>query len=282
MPTPRRNGPSYARQNSTDVVVPPPLLPAAYPAGESGPGSSSTSQYTHPSSQNSSAPSRNQRYNPTTGLPPVLRKNTVRGAVRGTVREKGANPEQGNYVPVRALTRGKTLTRPERFVAPAPLIDPANDRRRSGLVTTTMVDGIATMSSRKAGFWDPWGLFVNGITFYAPGFLLSKCGITDKLKQRAWKEKVALCSIALMMGGMVAFLTIGLTRVLCPVGQVSSPDSLITLGSQPGEECYMSFSYSTLFYSFIYSSPRLRGDPRVQLQHLQLGSDEWRQLCHPL
>lgn len=99
----------------------------------------------------------------------------------------------------------------------------------------TNVNGVATMRRDEDSFWEPWGLFVNVITFYAPRFLLASCGgITDRLKQRAWKEKVALCSIALIMGGLVAFLTIGLTRVLCPIGQISGPAAFISLGSQPG------------------------------------------------
>lgn len=57
----------------------------------------------------------------------------------------------------------------------------------------------------------------------------------EPAKQRAWKEKVALCSIIIMLGGFVGFATIGLNRTLCPADQGSTPDEFIRLGEQPGE-----------------------------------------------
>jgi chitin synthase len=158
----------------------------------------------------------------------VQRNQTVRGAVRGTTREAGANP----HLVQRALTRGKTLTRPERFVAPAPLINPGNSS--GGAAYTTLVNGVPTLT-RNEPFWDPWGIFVNVITFWAPGVLLSAVGLKDKFKQRAWKEKVALCSIAIMLGGVVGFVTIGLTRVLCPVNGTKTASAFTRLGAQAGE-----------------------------------------------
>jgi chitin synthase len=225
MPSSRPESGQYIRQNSSDI--PPPLIAAAYPTDD-GPHARFNPNLGRNNRSNNVASSSNNRQLPSR---PVNRSNTVRGAVKGTIREKGSTDQA--YIPARSLTRGKTLTRPDRFVAPAPLIDPSNDRRKSGLVTTTMVDGIAKMQRRQSKL-DFWGYFVYAITFYAPAWALSKCaGITDKQKQRAWKEKVALCSIALMMGTVIAFLTIGLTVVLCPVG-TSTTSAFTSVGTTPG------------------------------------------------
>ncbi|KAK9760796.1 hypothetical protein K7432_014804 [Basidiobolus ranarum] len=98
------------------------------------------------------------------------------------------------------LARGKTLSRPDRSHAPAPMLS-GKDQRAS---------------------FDPWVLFSKVITFWAPGFLLSKCGLPDKQIQQAWREKVALCLIIAFIGGSVMFLTLGLPFVFCPESSVAS------------------------------------------------------------
>ncbi|KAJ3157473.1 hypothetical protein HDU86_003365 [Geranomyces michiganensis] len=47
-------------------------------------------------------------------------------------------------------------------------------------------------------------------------FCLQAGGIKDGLVQQAWREKVALCMIIVVLCGGVVFLTVGLQRVLCP------------------------------------------------------------------
>ena len=121
------------------------------------------------------------------------------------------------------LQRGKTLTRPERHVAPAPLINP-ND-------PTTPA---APVSQPKASWFRPWTFFAHLVTFWAPPFLLSACGVRDKASRQAWREKFALCSIALILAGGVGFATVGLNRVLCPDSGASTPDQFIALGSSAG------------------------------------------------
>src|SRR5438128_7091679 len=93
------------------------------------------------------------------------------------------------YPPARGATlgRGKTLSRPERYQPATPLLTGA----------------------KKSSSWDPWVLFSRIVTFWAPGALLSSFGLPDKGSKQAWREKIALCFIALIMGGIVAFLTVG-------------------------------------------------------------------------
>lgn len=109
------------------------------------------------------------------------------------------------------IRRAKTLTRPERGVAPAPLITaPATLLPSpSGTLRPHGVD--------PADSWDAWRIFSRVITFWAPGVLLKSIGgLKDKPTQQAWREKIALCSIVLFMGALVGFATVGMQRVLCP------------------------------------------------------------------
>ena len=119
----------------------------------------------------------------------------------------------------RNLTRAKTLTRPDRHVTPAPLLSAPSSKQ--GL--------------NHSPWWQPWSFYISSITIWAPGWLLSACGMRQQTQQRAWKEKVALCSIALFMGAFVGFVTIGLNRALCPSDQGSTPNEFIRLGEQAGE-----------------------------------------------
>lgn len=122
------------------------------------------------------------------------------------------------------LTRGKTLTRPDRHVAPAPLINPQ----------LTAAGQAAALSKPAANWFHPWSWYVTLASCFIPSALLSACGIKGRLVQRAWREKWALCSICLVLGGLIGFFTIGLNSVLCP----DTGDSnifTIRLGADPGE-----------------------------------------------
>lgn len=129
----------------------------------------------------------------------------------------------------RNLTRAKTLTRPDRHVQPAPLLNPHLGPGASKAGPTP-----AVLASPRS-WWQPWSFYIHLVTFWALSPILSACGMKSKSQQRAWKEKVALCSIALVMGGFVGFATIGLNRTLCPSDQTTSPDDFIRLGEQAGE-----------------------------------------------
>lgn len=122
------------------------------------------------------------------------------------------------------LTRGKTLTRPDRHVAPAPLINPQ-----------LTAAGQAAALSRPASSWfHPWSWYVTLASCFIPNALLSACGIKGHLVQRAWREKWALCTICLVLGGIIGFATIGLNSVLCPDTHEASIFT-IRLGDDPGK-----------------------------------------------
>lgn len=128
-----------------------------------------------------------------------------------------------------SLKRGKTLTRPERHVAPVPLIAPP---------THHFADD---PSSPESSSWscfggrgiDWWTLWSYATTWWAPPALLKLCGIKEKQSRQAWREKITLCWIAIILGSVVGFFTMGLQRALCPAGQTATSSQ--RLGTNNGE-----------------------------------------------
>ncbi|KAH7108196.1 chitin synthase-domain-containing protein [Auriculariales sp. MPI-PUGE-AT-0066] len=111
------------------------------------------------------------------------------------------------------LRRAKTLTRPERGVAQAPLINPPAPTLPSapGLTSAPRPAADAAQSSG----WNSWSIFAHAVTFWAPPFLLNLGGLHDKPTRQAWREKVALCFVAIICAAVVGFGTVGLDRALC-------------------------------------------------------------------
>ncbi|KAL1920811.1 uncharacterized protein VTP21DRAFT_11446 [Calcarisporiella thermophila] len=113
-----------------------------------------------------------------------------------------------NGQPMRGATqlqRGKTLIRPERYQKPTPLLTGHKERET----------------------FDPWVLFSRIITFWAPNFLLAKMGKSDSGMQQAWREKIALCFLIALVGGVVAFFTIGFQTLLCPPQEATNQNLYI-------------------------------------------------------
>lgn len=105
------------------------------------------------------------------------------------------------------MRRAKTLTRPERGVAPVPLINPQ----------TTDTAPTRIPSSDDYNGSTAWRIFSQVVTFWAPGVLLSSCGgLKEKAVQQAWREKITLCFLIAIIGGAVGFATVGLQKALCP------------------------------------------------------------------
>lgn len=63
-----------------------------------------------------------------------------------------------------------------------------------------------------------WGTYCHMITFFIPNIVLSCFGMPKKEQQRAWREKIGLVSIILLIATFVGFLTFGFTQVVCPEG----------------------------------------------------------------
>ena len=60
-----------------------------------------------------------------------------------------------------------------------------------------------------------WNVYCAMITFWCPGFILKCFGKPAKAQQRAWREKMGLISIILLIAAFVGFLTFGFTEAVC-------------------------------------------------------------------
>ncbi len=62
---------------------------------------------------------------------------------------------------------------------------------------------------------DLWNVYCAIVTFWCPGFMLKCLGMPTRAQQRAWREKMGLVSIILLIMGFVGFITFGFTTVVC-------------------------------------------------------------------
>ncbi|CAO3619707.1 unnamed protein product [Cunninghamella echinulata] len=60
-----------------------------------------------------------------------------------------------------------------------------------------------------------WTLTTWILTWWAPPFMLKTFGLHEKSMQQAWREKVALVQIIVLLCGIVGFLTFGFNAVIC-------------------------------------------------------------------
>ncbi|KAI9684589.1 MAG: Chitin synthase, class 3 [Bathelium mastoideum] len=63
-----------------------------------------------------------------------------------------------------------------------------------------------------------WSSYCHLITFWCPDAILACFGKPAKAQQRAWREKMGLISIILLVAAFVGFLTFGFTQAVCPNG----------------------------------------------------------------
>ncbi|KAK9238174.1 chitin synthase-domain-containing protein [Lipomyces kononenkoae] len=60
-----------------------------------------------------------------------------------------------------------------------------------------------------------WQVYCSLVTFWAPSAVLSWCGMPSKARQGAWREKMGLISVILLLATFVGFLTFGFTQTVC-------------------------------------------------------------------
>ena len=139
--------------------------------------------------------------NPIVMIPPYMQSQYQE------VEQKLALPqEQGTQ---RSLTRSRTLTRPKSLNRPSRPSNVATPRRN--ILEEDINDRMTA-----------WRFYYLAITCCFPNYILSKWGGMDSNEmQRAWREKVALCSIVLYMCAGLAFITFGLQSAICQVEQFS-------------------------------------------------------------
>ncbi len=64
-------------------------------------------------------------------------------------------------------------------------------------------------------FPSSWIIYCWALTWWIPTPLMRLCGMPDKDRQLAWREKIGLISIILYLAAFIAFLTFGFTKTVC-------------------------------------------------------------------
>ncbi|KAF9113168.1 Chitin synthase, class 3 [Mortierella sp. AM989] len=109
------------------------------------------------------------------------------------------------------VRRGKSVLgrEPEKAGQPRLKAKAAADDKRKPFVN------IKGLKNESREWPSKWIIYYNAITCCFPAALLKSCGKHTAEIQRAWREKIALVSLILIMVLFVAFLTFGLQQALC-------------------------------------------------------------------
>ncbi|KAG6853144.1 hypothetical protein C0991_006583 [Blastosporella zonata] len=92
-------------------------------------------------------------------------------------------------------------------------------KRQSGL--TPITSNVPSEAPKKRGCYrgpgpgGPWMTYCLIITFFVPPAFMRACGIRTPEQQRAWREKMGLISLILVLMAGVGFLTFGFTEAVC-------------------------------------------------------------------
>ncbi|CAI2176516.1 16911_t:CDS:2 [Funneliformis geosporum] len=174
---------------------------------------------------------------------PERPKSPTRSLIRMPSIMRGLN-DSPNIENANSPRRQKSLVRPERArnqnyrnsrigTSARPMYDDLNDdeeTKRWSVFSGTGGDdrrksfiskrGSMKESPRKRKWYQCqfpsfWLLFSRFITFWAPPSILSCCGMHDRSVQQAWREKIALVTIIILLCVVVGFLTFFLRNALC-------------------------------------------------------------------
>jgi chitin synthase len=63
-----------------------------------------------------------------------------------------------------------------------------------------------------------WNVYCAIVTFWCPDPILKCFGMPQKAQQRAWREKMGLLSLIMLIMAFVGYLTFGFTETVCPSG----------------------------------------------------------------
>ncbi|RHZ50569.1 hypothetical protein Glove_495g30 [Diversispora epigaea] len=155
--------------------------------------------------------------NVTTNKPPTRTKSLVR-------------PERSRNPLYRRNTGHRSINRPgddplderlgneesQKFLS----IFPADERRKFTHLQNDKKEPKVERKWYQCQFPTIWVMFSRCITCWAPSSLLSCFGIKDRSVQQAWREKIALVFIILVLCAIVGFLTFGLNQAFCRVPPV--------------------------------------------------------------
>ncbi|KAF7374818.1 Glycosyltransferase family 2 protein [Mycena sanguinolenta] len=93
-------------------------------------------------------------------------------------------------------------------------------RRKRKALETTSLSSAESHHSGCLGNYAPgpkggWMLYCYLLTFWVPVAAMRVCGLHSREQQRAWREKIGLLAIILLVMAFVGFFTFGFTEVVC-------------------------------------------------------------------
>lgn len=120
-----------------------------------------------------------------------LKPPHLRNASGGGYNDKQAPLDDDTPKPQRRLTRSKTMKK----------LEEQRQKEKDAMRPPSL-----------------WNVYCAIITFWVPDAVLRCFGKPQKAQQRAWREKVGLLSIIVIICAAVGFLTFGFTQTVCPNG----------------------------------------------------------------
>lgn len=128
------------------------------------------------------------------------------------------------------VMRSRTMTHPERSQPLSPMLN----------ADGTPGDPFAEKSGKKTIRTHWWHYLAIILTFWSPPPLMALCGMHTPSVRQAWREKMSLVIIAVLLGGFVIFITMGLHRSLCPQ---SAQDIFVNIKNAKGKTGVLGKSY---------------------------------------
>ncbi|RMZ79476.1 hypothetical protein DV738_g3338, partial [Chaetothyriales sp. CBS 135597] len=101
------------------------------------------------------------------------------------------------------------------------VIEPVGKKRQTRKLTRKQTKPLTEEEKRRQKELDSirppsaWNIYCSIITFWAPDFILKCFGMPARAQRRAWREKIGLISIILLICAFVGFLTFGFTQAVC-------------------------------------------------------------------
>ncbi|KAG7099987.1 hypothetical protein E1B28_001780 [Marasmius oreades] len=152
------------------------------------------------------------------------RSHVAQAEAEGNARVGVYPSTTGNY-PQAGLRRGRSLLAREEDIPESGLSifkrGPTLLRRKSTTSSTQMPMLDQENKSRSClgdfapGPKGPWMVYCYILTCCIPPFVMRACGLRSAEQQRAWREKMGLVSIILVLMAGVGFLTFGFTEAVC-------------------------------------------------------------------
>ncbi|KAJ2885580.1 Chitin synthase, class 3 [Coemansia aciculifera] len=146
------------------------------------------------------------------GLPAATPVDEGRHLQRRRRQQPAGDQEasEDGFASYKAPARHRSLVRPERQQAGEP-----SSRARAAAAARQRRKQQAGKPRRRRCCPSPWQTYCRVVTFWAPGRVLRCFGMPDTQVQMAWREKIGLVSLILLLMGAIAFLTFGFQQVLC-------------------------------------------------------------------